>query len=768
MSARTALDAARCAAGAFGFALALVAADIGPLWAGGPLAVFNHQPVVYPNGGSSLALNLDQGPLGSRTNAQAIALVQNAIALWNGVGTSTARVVIGPPLGTDYTVANYSSVLGKFSDGLNPVLFDSNGAITDAIFGSGSKNYVLGFAGSAYATGGPSAGKYLEGQAVLNGFLNVSDATWTVVLAHELGHFIGLDHSQLDASQGLASNNYVLMYPIAYRTLTSLHEDDVAAVTSLYPTASVAGTYGQLNGTFTSASGTPVLGANIWAEDVATGRVYSVVSDFLMQSTGYFDLYVPAGTYNLFAESIDPQFNGGSSVGPYANTATDVSFQPPHPIAPVALGAATPLAITIVAGCVASATFRLDGSGSVGGNCVVPLNVTRSGNGAGIVTSVPGGVACGNDCSESYAFGTAVTLTASPSAGSTFSGWTGACTGASATCAMTMTAAKSVNAAFAASSSNANLTAMSLSAGTLSPAFASGTASYVALVGFGVSSISVTSTTADASASIKVNGSSASSGNPSNPISLAVGHNSIFVVVTAANAITTMTYTIDVVRAQSNTTTVLASSANPVAAGTTVTLTATVTGLEPTGVVSFASGGSTVAGCGGVPLVGASSTRIAQCVTSPLGAGVYSFVATFEGDALNAPSSGSVVETVNAIAASLDVDASTAATEYDALTDGLLVVRYLFNLRGTSLTAGALGPTATRTDPAAIAAYLDAMRPALDVDGDGIADALTDGLLIERYLFGVRGASLTNGALGDNATRTTTQAIEAYIQSLLP
>ena len=142
-------------------------------------------------------------------------------------------------LSTDYTTANYTGVYQKYSDGLNPVIFDTDGSITDALFGAGAKSSILGFAGSAYYTSGPSAGKYAEGQAVINGYINISDATLTEVLAHEIGHFFGLDHSQLDNTQGLASSNYVLMYPIAYRTLTTLHEDDIAAVTSLYPAANV-------------------------------------------------------------------------------------------------------------------------------------------------------------------------------------------------------------------------------------------------------------------------------------------------------------------------------------------------------------------------------------------------------------------------------------------------------------------------------------------------------------------------------------------------
>jgi hypothetical protein len=55
---------------------------------------------------------------------------------------------------------------------------------------------------------------------------------------------------------------------------------------------------------------------------------------------------------------------------------------------------------------------------------------------------------------------------------------------------------------------------------------------------------------------------------------------------------------------------------------------------------------------------------------------------------------------------------------------------------------------------------------ALDVDGNGIKDPLTDGLLTLRYLFGFRGATLITGATGPGCTRCTAVAIEAYLASL--
>jgi uncharacterized protein YggE len=53
------------------------------------------------------------------------------------------------------------------------------------------------------------------------------------------------------------------------------------------------------------------------------------------------------------------------------------------------------------------------------------LTITHFGNGSGTVTSSPAGINCGADCTEAFANGTMVSLTATPAGGSTFVGWTG-------------------------------------------------------------------------------------------------------------------------------------------------------------------------------------------------------------------------------------------------------------------------------------------------------------------------------------------------------
>ena len=75
------------------------------------------------------------------------------------------------------------------------------------------------------------------------------------------------------------------------------------------------------------------------------------------------------------------------------------------------------------------------------------LTVSKLGTGSGTVTSNPGGIDCGATCTASYLADTVVNLSAAAAAGSSFTGWSGACSGAGA-CAVTMSAAQSVTATF--------------------------------------------------------------------------------------------------------------------------------------------------------------------------------------------------------------------------------------------------------------------------------------------------------------------------------
>jgi len=102
----------------------------------------------------------------------------------------------------------------------------------------------------------------------------------------------------------------------------------------------------------------------------------------------------------------------------------------------------------------------------------------------------------------------------------------------------------------------------------------------------------------------------------------------------------------------------------------------------------------------------------------------------------------------------------------DALTDGLLELRYLFGFRGDSLVSGALAPDALRTTAELVKPPIESVLDQLDVDDDGTNDALTDGLLIVRYLFGFRGEALVLGAVSTGCNRSEAADVEAYLSDL--
>ena len=54
----------------------------------------------------------------------------------------------------------------------------------------------------------------------------------------------------------------------------------------------------------------------------------------------------------------------------------------------------------------------------------------------------------------------------------------------------------------------------------------------------------------------------------------------------------------------------------------------------------------------------------------------------------------------------------------------------------------------------------------MDIDGNGVVDALTDGLLLIRWQFGLKGPGLIANAIGPNATRNTAALVEAYLTKL--
>ena len=103
----------------------------------------------------------------------------------------------------------------------------------------------------------------------------------------------------------------------------------------------------------------------------------------------------------------------------------------------------------------------------------------------------------------------------------------------------------------------------------------------------------------------------------------------------------------------------------------------------------------------------------------------------------------------------------------DALTDGLLLLRYAFGLRGENLINAAIGSGSSLTSEE-VATNVEQAASVADIDNSGTLDALTDGLILLRYAFGLRGDNLVSGAISSDATRTLATDIEAYIESHMP
>ncbi|MBW4492767.1 MAG: pre-peptidase C-terminal domain-containing protein [Oscillatoria princeps RMCB-10] len=112
----------------------------------------------------------------------------------------------------------------------------------------------------------------------------------------------------------------------------------------------------------------------------------------------------------------------------------------------------------------------------------------------------------------------------------------------------------------------------------------------------------------------------------------------------------------------------------------------------------------------------------------------------------------------------LDIDGNGQA---DALTDGLINLGYLFGADSNQL-ADFAAAGANRSFGDDIDRYLASARNGmLDVDGNGQADALTDGMMVLGYLFGAPGEQLA-GFAGAGATRTTADQITQFLQLHYP
>jgi hypothetical protein len=104
----------------------------------------------------------------------------------------------------------------------------------------------------------------------------------------------------------------------------------------------------------------------------------------------------------------------------------------------------------------------------------------------------------------------------------------------------------------------------------------------------------------------------------------------------------------------------------------------------------------------------------------------------------------------------------------DALTDGLLFLRYAFNLRGSLLVGDGVVASDSPLTTAEIQSNLEKAEVIMDIDGNGSIGALSDGLLLLRYMFGIPDEMLVNGVIAADASRSSAEDISQHIELYMP
>ena len=337
----------------------------------------DHQPIVWNTAAGPVQYRTPSaGNLGVLSHDQAVGLVQSLFQVWEDVPTASIRYQRAGdimPAGsyTGGAVANarqFNDVSGSCAQSQqSPIIFDGDGSLLRSL---GLSSGVIGVTSIC---GGDLDGHIGGALVVLNGRFIDGDASnseltqgqFNQAFVHEFGHFSGLHHSQInveimnqprDSCDPADVAGLPIMFPFAHcqarvdgNNVPILAPDDVAWISQLYPETAnnppaqipFSSRYAVISGMVLFSDGVShVQGVNVIAHDVTDpkGKAVSVVSGYLFTQIpgqavstrnpaslfgsadasfrGTFDIPVPAGTYTLQLESINPNFSGGSSVGP--------------------------------------------------------------------------------------------------------------------------------------------------------------------------------------------------------------------------------------------------------------------------------------------------------------------------------------------------------------------------------------------------------------------------------------------------------------------
>lgn len=368
--------------------LALLLCAAGVAHAGGPFFMRSDGVPFVWSAAAPISYRTDNGPLGATVNeAAARARVEAMFGVWQAVATSSIAYsragfinAVGAFAGGDVnTPAEYNAVAGDCDAGnQSPVIYDEDGSILIDL--GIDETAVVGFAGPCAV----NQTNYLSGLVVMNGLFqdgadtpvpDLPAAAFDAAIVHEIGHFSGLDHSQVNVNCKAPCSADDLaglptMFPfLVHASQGQLSPDDIAWISQLHPQTAGGSTFAVTHGTITgtvffSDGESHAQLVNVIARQVDTGSnqdrrvAVSSVSGFrfrvfhgnpindpggsgpgseLPSHIGLFEIPVPAGNYMIEAESIDEEFVDGSGVGSQIRIAMPGSA--PAPLGPISVAA---------------------------------------------------------------------------------------------------------------------------------------------------------------------------------------------------------------------------------------------------------------------------------------------------------------------------------------------------------------------------------------------------------------------------------------------
>ena len=330
--------------------------------------------------GHEIVFNAEGGAIkpGVIDHEASVTLVKEALEEWAAVPGVSLNIVEGPQLpdGGDTTAGNYAQFYkanpwdcydnNPSTPCYSPILFDEDGSMIEDLFGSCAQFSILGFSGFTDVAGDSQNPSWLElkrGQAIFSGAciapaqskpgcppcnVVLQPEEIKPLILHEMGHFLGLGHAQVNPDTYLACHSQgtcpeevreqiPTMFPLLMKgaDMLTLHRDDQLSMQRLYgdPASSTC----EISGTVLAADdSTPLRGVEVVARNTATGESFTdavatisgemspkltakgkEVSNCL-ENCGDFSLpgLKPGETYQLCVQRILDTFTGTKFVGP--------------------------------------------------------------------------------------------------------------------------------------------------------------------------------------------------------------------------------------------------------------------------------------------------------------------------------------------------------------------------------------------------------------------------------------------------------------------